>query len=147
MILKAGDPVLNLPACEVAFLGVVLPSAGPIRVAQPLTRAGRSDFVALKAHHTHPLSGSVTGVPLYWAPTTDGAVEVYPVPDADYTIQARNTRGNDMVGSKTRHDPPRTQEIIGAFRKAEESARQAEAAQDRAPVAERFARSLPHQED
>ena len=147
MILKAGDPVLNLPAGDVAFLGVVLPSAGPIRVAQPLTRAGRSDLVALKANYTHPLSGPVTGVPLYWAPTADGTVEVYPVPNADYVIQARNMRGNDMVGGKTKHDPPRTQEMIGEFRKAQDAARQAEKQQDRAPVAERFERSLPHQED
>lgn len=143
MILKAGNPTLNLPAGDVAFLGVVLPSAGPIRVAQPLTRMGRADFVALKAHHTHPLSGPVTGVPLYWAPTADGAVEVYPVPNADYIIQARNMRGDDMVGGKVRHEPPRTQEMIGAFRKAEEAARQAEAAQDRAPAVERFGRAPP----
>ena len=93
MILKAGEPYIDVPPSDVAVITVVLGVQQTIRHHTTLTRAHAQMF-----EMQTPAEREQRGVPIYWQPE-DGKIRVWPIPDRDYTAQIRLISGMS-VGNK-----------------------------------------------
>lgn len=129
--MNASGPTLDLPADKVAFLAVSLGPVGTINVYQPLSRLEWSDFQAITSGRGP--DSPLRATPVHWSRMPDNRVAIWPTPDRDYPVLARDHLGNDMTGKAKPASLPPTNELVSAFAKA-----QTEAQRPVPPRVERF---------
>ena len=131
MIAKMGDAILDLPAASVGSLAVVLPNVNTIRVSNTLRRVPRNHFkqiVSSRPDHR--------ATPQIWTDTENGQIVVWPAPDQDYPVTARDMGGRDMTGGAKPVELMPVVPLVSAFTSAENQARDTR----QPPRAERFDR-------
>jgi len=136
MILPRHARYLPIPAFALASIVVQNPDSRSLARATSVMRMSEGQFDILTAARRDE-----TGQPMYWTIREDGRGEVWPVPNMDYTLRARDTAGRDPDEVRRPVSVfPVAETIEAVNRQVEESrAREAQAMQ---PVAEYFRRPM-----
>ena len=90
MILPASTRYLPIPGAGLATITVFNPDPRVLARETAMMRLSTGKFDLLTAHRR-----AEAGQPVYWTIRDDGRGEVWPVPDQEYRLRARDTAGRD----------------------------------------------------
>jgi len=90
VILPAQARYLPIPATSLALITVLHPDPTALCRETAMMRLSPGKFALLTAGKRDE-----QGMPVYWTPHDDGRGEVWPVPDREYRLRARDTAGRD----------------------------------------------------